>query len=77
MVKQVFGSGNVDFKEGLLEWITEQCDEHRIDSLQAIEDVLEVVSHMARNAHRRDAAIRDLYEQAKRDAKDEMMGRLR
>jgi hypothetical protein len=77
MGKQVFGSGNVDFKEGLLEWITEQCDERRIDSLQAIEDVLEVVSHLARHAHRRDAAIRNLYEQAKRDAREELVSQLR
>jgi hypothetical protein len=77
MGKQVFGSGNVDFKEGLLEWITEQCDERRIDALQAIEDVLEVVSYLAMHAHRRDSVIRDLYEKAKRDAREELASRLR
>ena len=77
MRDQVFSSGNVDFKEQLLDWITDQCENQRIDSLQAIEDVLEVVSHLALNAHRRDVYIRGLYERAKQDAKEEMMDRLR
>ena len=77
MGNQVFSSGNVDFKEGLLAWIKMESGARRIDSLQAIEDVLEVISHMALNAHLRDSAIRTIYEKAKADAKEELMSRLR
>jgi len=73
MADQVFGFGNVDFKEDLLQFITERSEESGMDSLQAIEDVLEVVSHMGLHAHRRDSAIKEIYDRAKRDAKKEIM----
>jgi predicted house-cleaning noncanonical NTP pyrophosphatase (MazG superfamily) len=69
-----FGHGS--FKQNLLEHLLETAEDRQIDLLYTIEQVMEVVSHLASIAYKKDNAVKEIYEQAKEDAKRELLAKI-
>jgi hypothetical protein len=70
-----FGDGS--FKQRLLDHIISECEDEGIDLLYGVEAAMEVVTHLATEAYRRDAGLKAIYERAKRDAREELLSKLR
>lgn len=64
------------FKQRILDHIIYECEQAGIDTFQGVEETMEVVSHLASSAFRRDEALKRLYEQAKEDARRELVAKL-
>ena len=69
-----FGEGS--FKQRLCDHIIEECEAEGYDLFRGAEEAMEVVSHITSIAFRRDKALNEMYEQAKRDAKKELMDKI-
>jgi hypothetical protein len=69
-----FGDGT--FKQRLLEHIIDECEQEGYDMFRGAEETMEVVSHLASIAFRRDKALSEMYEQAKDAARRELMAKL-
>jgi hypothetical protein len=68
--------GDRTFKQEVLDFIIDEAKTHNLDLLQAIEGVMDVVSHISLTAFRKDAALARIYERAKEDAKSELMKKM-
>ena len=75
MMGSFFGHGS--FKQRLLEHIIDECESEGFDMFRGAEETMEVVSHLASIAFRRDVAIKELYEKAKSDAMNELIAKLK
>lgn len=69
--------GDDTFKQRVLDYILDQVEIDGIDSLVAVEHVLEVVSHLISSAFRREDEIGRIYKMAKEDALAELMKKLK
>lgn len=68
--------GDRTFKQEVLEFIVDEAKTHNLDLFQAVEGVMDVVSHLALTAFRKDAALARMYERAKEEAKAELMKKM-
>jgi hypothetical protein len=69
-----FGQGS--FKQAMLDWMLSEGERAGIDLYQSIEEMMEVLSHLMCSAYRRDEALKKMYEQARNDAKAEIVSKL-
>lgn len=64
------------FKQDLLDEINYKADQYKMDRLETISEVLEVVSYLARHAFSKDEALEKMKEWAYEEAKRDILAKL-
>jgi hypothetical protein len=69
--------GDRTFRQEVLDYILDEAKIHNLDHFQAVEALMDVVSHLAINAFRRDKALAQMYQDAKEAAKNELIAKMK
>ena len=70
-----FGDGT--FKQRILDFVKSECEDFNYDYFDAIGALTDIITELAATAYVKDKSLARLYQQAKEQARDELLAKLR